>query len=114
MIKVKRVYEPSARADGLRVLVDRVWPRGLSKAQTKIDLWVRDAAPSDALRKWFAHDPGKWPTFHRRYRAELNGKRVLLQQLKRLEREHRVLTLVYAASDTSRNNAVALAKMLGR
>lgn len=114
MVKIKRVYELPARADGLRVLVDRLWPRGLAKAQAKIDLWVRDVAPSDALRKWFAHEPAKWPTFQQRYRAELNGKQELLQQLQRLERDHRVLTLVYAASDPRRNNAIVLAKTLSR
>ncbi len=114
MVKVKRVYEPAKGADGFRVLVDRLWPRGLSKEQAKVDLWLRDVAPSDALRKWFAHDPAKWPEFQRRYRAELRDKVAPLQRLKQLERERRMVTLVYAASDTLRNNAVALAGLLNR
>lgn len=114
MVKIKRVYEPPQRTDGVRILVDRLWPRGLSKAQARIDLWLRDGAPSDALRKWFAHDPAKWPAFRQRYRAELRAKKGSLQRLKQLEQEHRVITLVHAASDTLRNNAVVLAGQLNR
>lgn len=113
-VRVKRVYEPPQRADGARVLVDRLWPRGLSKAQAKIDLWLRDVAPSDALRKWFAHEPAKWPAFQRRYVAELKDKAEPLQRLRQLTREHRLLTLVYAASDPDRNNAVVLAGVLNK
>ena len=114
MVRVKRVYEPAKGADGFRVLVDRLWPRGLSKAQAHVDLWLRDVAPSDALRQWFAHDPDKWPEFQRRYHAELKDKTDALRSLHQLEQEHRVITLVYAASDTLRNNAVVLAGRLTR
>lgn len=114
MVRVKRVYEPVKGTDGFRVLVDRLWPRGLSKEQAKVDLWLRDVAPSDALRKWFAHDPNKWPEFRRRYHTELEDKTEPLRNLHQLEQQHRVITLVYAASDTLRNNAVVLAGRLNR
>ena len=114
MVRVKRAYEPAKGADGFRVLVDRLWPRGLSKEQANVDLWLRDVAPSDALRKWFAHDPDKWPEFRQRYHAELKDKTDTLRSLHQLEQEHRVITLVYAASDTLRNNAVVLAGRLNR
>ena len=114
MVRIKRVYEPPQRADGARVLVDRLWPRGLSKARAKIDLWLRDVAPSDALRKWFAHDPAKWPEFQKRYRAELKDQMEPLQKLKQLARQHRAITFVYAASDPRHNNAVVLAGLLHR
>jgi len=114
MVKVKRVYEPAKGSDGFRVLVDRLWPRGLSKEQAKVDLWLRDVAPSDALRKWFAHDPDKWLEFRRRYHTELKEKTEILRRLHQLEQEHRVIMLVYAASDTLRNNAVVLAGRLNR
>ena len=114
MINIKRVYEPPQRVDGTRVLVDRLWPRGLTKSAARIDVWLRDVAPSDALRKWFAHDPAKWPGFQQRYRTELKNNREPLQKLKQLEKARRVITLVYAASDTLRNNAVVLARLLNR
>ena len=114
MIRLKRVYEPSEKADGFRVLVDRLWPRGLSKAKARADLWLREVAPSDGLRKWFAHDPKKWPEFRRRYRAELKERGEAWRTLKRLQQEQGVLTLLYAASDTARNNAVVLADLLAR
>lgn len=114
MVRVKRVYEPAKGTDGFRVLVDRLWPRGLSKEQARVNLWLRGVAPSDALRIWFAHDPDKWPEFRRRYHAELKDKTDTLRSLRRFEEEHRVITLVYAASDTLRNNAVVLAGRFGR
>lgn len=114
MVRVKRVYEPPQTSDGCRVLVDRLWPRGVSKAHAQIALWLRDVAPSDTLRKWFAHDPQKWPEFQRRYRAELQNQAEALRSLRRLARTHRVVTLVYAASDTHHNNAVVLAGWLNR
>ena len=114
MVRIKRVYEPPRRADGVRVLVDRLWPRGLSKTQAKVDLWLRDVAPSDALRKWFAHEPAKWPGFQQRYVAELKDKTEELQRLTQLRQERRIITLVYAASDTVRNNAVVLAGLLNK
>ena len=112
MFKVKRVFEPASPEDGVRVLVDRLWPRGMSKTQTKTHLWLRDAAPSDVLRKWFAHDPKKWEAFRRKYRAELKTNPEPLRILKRLERERGVVTLVFAASDAAHSNAVALVEVL--
>ena len=114
MVNIKRVYEASRPDDGLRVLVDRLWPRGLSKAKATVDLWLRDVAPSDAARKRFGHDPQRWPAFRRTYQTELRGKGALLRTLRGLEREHGTITLLYAASDTTRNNAVVLAALLAR
>lgn len=114
MVRVRRVYEPPQTNDGFRVLVDRLWPRGVSKARAQLALWLREAAPSDALRKWFAHDPRKWREFQRRYYAELRGQAEVLRRLRQLVRTHRVVTLVYAASDTRHNNAVILAELLNR
>ena len=114
MVRIKRVYEPPQRGDGARVLVDRLWPRGLSKAQAQIDLWLRDVAPSTTLRKWFSHDPAKWPKFQQRYLTELKDKMEPFQRLQQLEQEHRAITLVYAAADSLRNNAVVLAGLLNR
>ena len=96
----------------MRVLVDRLWPRGLSKEKAKVDLWLKDLAPSDALRKWFGHEPQKWLGFHRQYRAELASRKDAIQTLRALEQKRRVVTLLYAASDTERNNAVVLAELL--
>ena len=112
MFRTKRVYDPQRKSDGYRVLVDRLWPRGLSKAAADVQVWLRDIAPSDALRKWFAHDPTRWEVFRRKYRAELKANPEPVQRLRRLERERGVVTLVFAASDTARNNAVALIEVL--
>src|SRR5690348_15386966 len=114
MIKLKRAYDAPAAADGCRVLVDRPWPRGVAKAKARVDLWLKEVAPSDALRKSFGHDPKKWPEFRRKYAAELAGKKELLARLKELEREHGTLTLLFAAKDVERNNAVALSGLLSR
>lgn len=108
---IKRVYEEAAASDGLRVLVDRLWPRGLSRQKARVDLWLKDIAPSNALRRWFGHEPDKWPQFQRRYRDELAGNPALAE-LRRLLAETPVLTLVYAARDPVRNNAVVLAAVL--
>ena len=112
MFRVKRVYERASPEDGARVLVDRLWPRGVSKTQAQMNLWLRDAAPSDALRKWFAHDPRKWEAFRRRYQTELKTKPKILETLKGLEQKHQVVTLLFAASDPRRNNAIVLAGIL--
>ena len=112
MFKVKRVYEPANPDDGARVLVDRLWPRGVSKTQAKLSLWLRDAAPSDALRKWFGHDPRKWEAFRRRYQTELKSKSEIVVTLKGLEQKHQRVTLLFAAADPQHNNAVVLARML--
>ena len=112
MFKVKRVYEPANPEDGARVLVDRLWPRGLSKTKARMNLWLRDSATSDALRKWFAHDPRKWEAFRRRYHTELKTKPEILETLKGLEQKHQVVTLLFAAVDPQHNNAIALAGIL--
>lgn len=110
-ISLKRAYESPEPADGKRVLVDRMWPRGMTKEKAKIDLWLKDVAPSAELRKWFGHDSEKWPEFLRRYRAELEGSPALAE-LRELARNGKV-TLVYAARDEKHNNAVALRAILG-
>ncbi|MEM1944549.1 MAG: DUF488 domain-containing protein [Nitrososphaerota archaeon] len=112
-IRVKRVYEKPDRGDGVRILVDRLWPRGLKKNVAKIDLWMRDIAPSDSLRKWFSHDPSRWEEFRRRYWVELDGKEELVKQLLDMARKGRI-TLLYSASDTKHNNALALYELLVR
>jgi uncharacterized protein YeaO (DUF488 family) len=106
-IQLKRVYEEPSEEDGQRVLVDRVWPRGIKKEKAALDLWLKEIAPSTALRKWFGHDPEKWSEFQRRYRAELDKMTDTLEPLKEAIRKGKV-TLVYAAHDTEHNNAVAL------
>src|SRR5262249_47711780 len=110
MFVAKRVYEPSAKDDGYRVLVDRLWPRGLTKAKAHVDLWLKEVAPSTELRKWFGHEPEKWPEFQKRYRAELNM--TALESLRKLEKDHKKVTLLYGAKSEERNQAVALLKLL--
>lgn len=112
MWMVKRIYDPPDKKDGYRVLVDRLWPRGLSKRKAALDLWLRDIAPSDALRKWFAHDARKWPEFQRRYRAELRKNKSVVADLRRLKKEHGRVTLLFSAHDAEHNQAVALGAFL--
>jgi uncharacterized protein YeaO (DUF488 family) len=106
-IRIKRAYVPSARADGTRVLVDRLWPRGVSKEALAVEQWMKEIGPSDALRRWFDHDPERWAEFRRRYTAELAKQPALLAELRSLARKA-TLTLVYGARDEAHNNAVAL------
>lgn len=108
MIKIKRAYESFSDQDGFRILVDRLWPRGLSKESARIDMWLKEIAPSDALRKWFSHDPKKWQDFKSRYQKELNGKKDAISKLRAIEKEKKKITLLYAAKDTEHNNAVFL------
>lgn len=110
-VRLKRAYLPATAADGMRILVDRLWPRGVRKSAAAIDLWVKDVAPSTALRKWFAHDPERWPAFRRRYAAELRHHRDELAELRALARRKRV-TLVFAARDEQHNDAVVLRSVL--
>ena len=112
MIRIKRVYEEPAKEDGHRILVDRLWPRGLTKERAKVDLWVKEIAPSDALRKWFGHEPEKWPEFAKRYRSELAKKKDLLKEVKKLEREHGTVTMLYGRKDEKQNQAVLIASAL--
>ncbi len=110
-LKVKRVYDPPAPDDGLRVLVDRLWPRGLTREAAALDQWLKACAPSDALRRWYGHDRAKWDEFRSRYFAELRGKEGELGLLRALA-EKQPVTLLYGAADTGCNNAVALAEYL--
>lgn len=112
MVKIKRIYEPVEKTDGFRVLVDRLWPRGVSKERAQLDLWAKDIAPSTALRKWFGHDPKRWKSFQTKYTKELRENASELKELRRLHREHKNLTLLYGAKDTEHNEAVVLMKML--
>ncbi len=114
MYKLKRVYEAAKRSDGYRILVDRLWPRGVSKEKAGVDLWMKEIAPSDALRKWFGHDPERWTEFQKRYRAELRKQAFLIKELKQLEKKHPTITLVYSARDEEHNQAVALCSYLKR
>jgi uncharacterized protein YeaO (DUF488 family) len=111
MIQLKRVYEEPSRQDGFRVLVERLWPRGLTKARAAVDLWLKDVAPSPELRKWFAHDPAKWERFQQRYRQELAGKKEAIELLRRKAKEGPI-TFVYAAHDPERNSAALLKEFL--
>jgi uncharacterized protein YeaO (DUF488 family) len=111
MIAVKRLYAPVSPDDGLRVLVDRLWPRGLSKTKAHVDLWLKDIAPSHALRQWYAHEPAKWPEFRARYQAELALKQALVDELRRAAAEQSV-TLLYSSRELHRNNAHALKAIL--
>lgn len=111
-VKTKRIYDPPEASDGSRVLVDRIWPRGISKDEAKLDLWLKEAAPSTDLRKWFGHDPERWDEFRSRYRAELSNNDEALAPLRKLIEDESV-TLLYAARDEVHNNAVALKEFLG-
>jgi uncharacterized protein YeaO (DUF488 family) len=110
-LKLKRVYEPAGPEDGTRVLVDRLWPRGLSKAEAAVDRWLKEIAPSTELRRWFGHDPTRWPEFRRRYTAELRHHAAELDEIRALAREGAV-TLVYGARDETHNDAVVLMDVL--
>jgi uncharacterized protein YeaO (DUF488 family) len=109
---LKRAYESPTKHDGQRILVDRLWPRGLAKVKAKIDVWLKEVAPSTELRQWFAHDPAKWAEFKRRYRTELKGNPAWLELQAMARQGH--LTLVYAAKDQLHNEAVVLKQLLER
>lgn len=111
-VRIKRIYEPASASDGTRVLVDRLWPRGISRFDAQIASWLKDVAPSNELRRWFGHDPERWDEFRRRYRAELKGN-AALKELRALVKSKRV-TLVYGAHDEAHNQAVVLAALLRR
>lgn len=111
MIQLKRVYDKPARSDGLRILVERLWPRGLTKEKARIDVWLKEIAPSHELRRWYGHDPEKWPDFQRRYRAELRENKAVLKDLKQMVKDQ-TATLLFAARDTERNSAVVLQRVL--
>lgn len=113
-IKLKRVYLPAARTDGYRILVDRVWPRGVTKAKARVDEWLRDVAPSDALRKWFGHDRDRWPEFKRRYLKEIGANRAATQKLVDTIKAHPNFTILFGAHDEECNQAVVLCIYLKR
>jgi uncharacterized protein YeaO (DUF488 family) len=112
-VSVKRIYEPSSKQDGMRILVDRIWPRGMSKERAKVDLWLKDVAPSTELRKWFHHDPTNWDEFKRRYVAELKERPEAVAQLKQAVKRGPV-TLLFSARDCERNQAIVLKEYLGK
>ena len=112
MIKIKRIYDSSGDEDGCRVLVDRLWPRGLSKESARVDVWMKEIAPSAILRKWFCLDTEKWEEFTKLYTRELTENRQMLLEIKRLEKEHKTVTLLYASKDTEHNQAQVLYREL--
>ena len=112
-VEIKRVYAEPGRADGARILVDRLWPRGLSKERARVDLWLKDIAPSTELRKWFGHDPSKWTEFQARYRRELKSEADLLDVLRK-KAARGPITLLYGAKDEVHNEAVVLQSLLQR
>lgn len=112
MIKVKRVYEEPEESDGFRILVDRLWPRGISKEKAKIQLWLKEIAPTNELRKWYSHDPAKWEEFKKRYYEELKSKYDLIEQIKKIEKEEGTVTLLYSSKEEKINNAAALKELL--
>ena len=112
-VRRKRAYEPAAPADGHRVLIDRIWPRGVSRERARLDEWARELAPSSELRQWFGHDPARFSEFRRRYESELVAQGEKLRDLRRRARQG-TLTLVYGARDTEHNDAVVLAELLER
>ncbi len=111
MLKIKRIYDQPSADDGTRVLVDRLWPRGLTKDKARVDDWMKDIAPSGDLRKWFGHDPGKWEEFRKRYRDELRAKTELVQKLKSGSKKGTV-TLLFSAKDEQHNNAAVLKEVI--
>jgi len=111
MIHLKRVYEEPSETDGLRILVDRLWPRGLTKERAAVELWLKEVAPSTELRKWFGHDPAKWKQFQIRYRKELRESKNALDLLKE-KCKGRIVTLVYGARDEEHNEALVLKRLL--
>ena len=113
MIKLKRVYEEETPDDGVRYLIERLWPRGIRKESLRIDAWLKDAGPSTELRKWFSHDPEKWPEFRRRYSAELNHAKDAWAPIREAA-ERGTVTLLYSSHDTEHNNALALKEYIER
>ncbi len=113
MIRIKRVYDPPERDDGARFLVERLWPRGVKKAELRMEAWLKEAAPSGELRRWFGHEPAKWAQFRRRYFAELDHRPEAWEPIREAAR-HGNVTLLYSARDEKHNNALALKTYLGK
>lgn len=112
MITIKRIYEKPLEADGYRILIDRLWPRGVSKENAKIDLWLKEIAPGDELRKWFSHDREKWNDFKKKYKLELRDNLESVKIIKEIEEKEKTITLLYAAKDEEHNNAIVLKEFL--
>lgn len=112
MIVLKRMYDKPEEKDGYRILIDRLWPRGVSKEEEKIDLWLKEVAPSNELRKWFSHNEKKWDDFKVKYKKELKGNLEIVQKIKQIEKEEKMVTLLYSAKDEKHNNAVVLKEYL--
>ena len=113
MIKIKRIYDPASREDGKRIYIDRLWPRGMKKEEAKIDEWLKEISPSNALRKWFGHDPSKYEEFKRRYIKELQKHPEILEKIKKEERRETV-TLLFSAKDEEHNNATVMKEILSK
>ena len=113
MIKIKRIYDAPTPDDGIRILVDRLWPRGVSKEKAKVDLWLKEIAPNNELRKWYGHDPKKWAEFRKRYFSNLDTKRELVNQIVQKTKEGDV-TLLYSSKEEKLNNAVALKEYISK
>jgi len=113
-LSIKRVYETPSGEDGCRILIDRLWPRGLTKEKAQVDLWLKEISPSADLRKWFGHDPEKWPEFRKKYKAEINNNAEASQVLKNEIKKNEKVTLVYSAKDEEHNDAVVLLEVFGK
>jgi uncharacterized protein YeaO (DUF488 family) len=114
MFKLKRVYDEASPDDGARVLIDRLWPRGVSKQRARLDAWMKEIAPSTELRTWFGHDPAKWKEFQQKYPRELRQRSDLIDELRALERKRGTVTLLYGAKDRDHNDGVVLLRALKR
>ncbi len=114
MIKIKRIYELADKEDGFRILVDRLWPRGVSKEKAAIDLWFKDISPSTELRKWFSHDPKKWSSFQKKYKTEISDNKKSFEELKNLIKAKKKVTLLFGAKDETHNEAIVLADILNK
>jgi uncharacterized protein YeaO (DUF488 family) len=112
MIKIKRIYNKLSKDDGYRIMVDRLWSRGLTKENAHVDLWLKEIAPSNELRKWYAHDHDKWEDFRKKYKDELKSKSDLLKTIRETEKEKKIITLLYSSKEEKYNNATALKEIL--
>jgi len=112
MFRIKRIYETPGEDDGYRILIDRLWPRGFTKERAKVDLWLKEIAPSTELRKWYHHNPERWNEFMSRYKAELTDKRDLILQIEHLEKVHGNITLLFAAKEKEQSQAAVLLNLL--
>ncbi len=113
MIKIKRIYDPASPDDGKRIYIDRLWPRGMKKEEVKIDEWLKEISPSDSLRKWFGHDPSKYPEFKKRYRKELEKHSEILERIRK-EGKKEIVTLLFSAKDVEHNNATVMRDILNQ